>query len=521
MSLTTTEEGLSQAAGKLSRLALPMAAALLLLGFWLRWQGADGSLWLDELWTLDFLSRLDSPLQIFIGPYLDNNHQLNSLYLYFLPEITAPRVLRGFAIACGTAGVLAAGLIGARRGAAGLLIYMAVFAVDFPYVSLGSEARGYAGLHLCWLLAIYLAEPREDGGAVRRRWALAAVALLGTLSHLLFVFGLVAIALWQFDRRFPATRRLRPTHDRVLSDLRPTVWAVGLPLLVTVACWQIYGKYLGAVPVWQGDNLSAVAERLARAFAYLLGLPATTPVGLGLGLSLSALGGLYLLHRRLAPERERQWRAFYVLCLLTGPLALLWMEQFRYLHLFSTAVLLLVADALTSLAAAGEVGSVLMALVFAAFAVGQSGQLESFYADKRGDSVGLLGYAASHGPGPAATIGGFHDFGDRLLLSGAARWLPRGKDLTYVSLAAHPDWLLVRRPGPAPRFCPTLELRPGARNRHLLTEKNAIPVEDSSCPWVIELPIADGKPDLYRLEKRAAYWGLSGFHGRLFLRVGP
>ena len=83
-----------------------LAAALLLLGGYLRWQAAAGDLWLDELVTLELLQRLNSPFAIVWGGYFDNNHQLNSLFLYFLPEVEAPRLLRGLSLFCGVVSLL-------------------------------------------------------------------------------------------------------------------------------------------------------------------------------------------------------------------------------------------------------------------------------------------------------------------------------------------------------------------------------------------------------------------------------
>jgi len=56
---------------------------LLGLGFALRLPGMMHDLWLDEIWSITLIRKLSSPLGIFTEIRYDNNHWLNSLYLYF------------------------------------------------------------------------------------------------------------------------------------------------------------------------------------------------------------------------------------------------------------------------------------------------------------------------------------------------------------------------------------------------------------------------------------------------------
>ncbi|HEY1302347.1 MAG TPA: hypothetical protein VGF24_02280, partial [Vicinamibacterales bacterium] len=55
---------------------------LLTAAIGLRVIAARGDLWLDELWSLSFARQLDSPLQIWTSIHHDNNHPLNTLYLF-------------------------------------------------------------------------------------------------------------------------------------------------------------------------------------------------------------------------------------------------------------------------------------------------------------------------------------------------------------------------------------------------------------------------------------------------------
>ena len=118
------------------------STAILLVSAAPRYFGAQGDLWLDEIWTLDIASNTDHAYLIFWGPYLDNNHLLNTFYIYLVDTQSPPNVLRGLAIAAGIASVAVAGLIGLRRSRREALINMLLFGLSYAMVHYASEARG-------------------------------------------------------------------------------------------------------------------------------------------------------------------------------------------------------------------------------------------------------------------------------------------------------------------------------------------------------------------------------------------
>src|SRR5438094_8386876 len=83
---------------------LAIAAA----GLTLRLLGARGDLWLDEIWSLTLLKPLTSIDQIFWRVNYDNNHFLNSAYLYLVGPDTSPLIQRGLSIMLGVFTILAA-----------------------------------------------------------------------------------------------------------------------------------------------------------------------------------------------------------------------------------------------------------------------------------------------------------------------------------------------------------------------------------------------------------------------------
>ena len=86
---------------------------------------ARGDLWLDEIWSIDFARAASTPLDIF-AIHHDNNHVLNTLYLYVVRSQSATYAFRLFAILCGIGSVIAAGLAASEWGRAETVGAMAV-----------------------------------------------------------------------------------------------------------------------------------------------------------------------------------------------------------------------------------------------------------------------------------------------------------------------------------------------------------------------------------------------------------
>src|SRR5262249_34317686 len=130
--------------------------------------GARGDLWLDEIWTLLLIAPVRSMGEILLDIGHDNNHHLNSIYLYLIGPHASPLAQRGLAVALGTATVVVAGLAAAPRGPARIFA-MLLFAFAYPMVHYGSEARGYAGLVLFLLLAAFFLQHALDRSDWRLR----------------------------------------------------------------------------------------------------------------------------------------------------------------------------------------------------------------------------------------------------------------------------------------------------------------------------------------------------------------
>ncbi|MDX8477817.1 hypothetical protein RFN28_04895 [Mesorhizobium sp. VK24D] len=242
-------------------------AAIVAAGLVLRLLGARGDLWLDEIWSLVLLEPLTSIDQIFWRINHDNNHFLNSLYLYLAGPDALPLLQRGLSIALGVGAIVAAGA--AARGRWAAVVTSLLFAISYPMVHYGSEARGYAGLVLFTLLSIVFLERRLD--KLGSGFAFGVIVLLGFLSHLIMIETVAVLVTWTARLVWRRTGSL----DRVNVELGQIFAPAFLAVLPLAACMLIgrlrFGFTIGgALPF----SFQAFAQGYGGMIRYLFGLPA-------------------------------------------------------------------------------------------------------------------------------------------------------------------------------------------------------------------------------------------------------
>ncbi|MER9682360.1 hypothetical protein NKJ23_24065 [Mesorhizobium sp. M0184] len=349
-----------------------MLAALMIAvtGLVLRLLGARGDLWLDEIWSFALIEPLTSIDQIFWHVNHDNNHFLNSVYLYLIGPDASPLMQRGLSIAFGVATIGAAAVSAASRGRQAMIATSLLFAVSYPMVHYGSEARGYAGLVLFTLLSVVFLERRLDN----RRWsgaALAAAILFGFLCHLTMIGMVAVLAIWTAWLAWQRTAKV----GRVVADLAsiflPGLLAV-LPLAVGVfvGC-RLFGFSVGGVSPF---SIAAFAQGYGGMIRSLFGLPpwfgdgpyvvvACGLVGLSAGVwrgrraSLYAIGiiGLPLL-MTAAHLPNLEFPRYFI---ISGTLLLLWAGEMIGRGLDARGTVRLLAMGALAIVVSGSISSLL------------------------------------------------------------------------------------------------------------------------------------------------------------------
>lgn len=246
--------------------------AVALVGLALRLFAASGDLWLDEIWSHELVGRLTSIDQVFWRINHDNNHFLNSVHLYLFGPDTPSVVQRALSIVLGVGTVVAAVAVTADRGQVTQVMAGLLFAVSYPMVHYGSEARGYSGLILFTLASILCLERVLN----RRgsRLTLAVAVLFGFLSHLTMlgtVLVLVLWAAWLLLRRGDGAFRAGVETVRIF--LPP--FLVALPLAICIALSaRAFGFTVGGSTPFTLDAFVAGYSGMIRS---LFGLPSPLP----------------------------------------------------------------------------------------------------------------------------------------------------------------------------------------------------------------------------------------------------
>ena len=176
--------------------------------FVLRLPGLWTDLWLDELWSLQNVRAAGHWWDLFLGTRIDNNHHLNSLYLYLVGPDASPVVYRLLAFVSGIGVVATAWVIGARESRLAAVVAAVLFGSSYLMVFYASEARGYATVVWLTLAAWYCIQQYAD--TPRAVWAVgfAACSIAGVMAHQTYMMFFVGAYVW-FEAHQSTRRTLR------------------------------------------------------------------------------------------------------------------------------------------------------------------------------------------------------------------------------------------------------------------------------------------------------------------------
>lgn len=182
-----------------SRLTGRIPFFFILAPFILRALPCSNAFWFDEIWSWQIARYVRWPWQIITEPLAqsDNNHPLNTLWLYLLGDTSQWWLYRLLSLFTGCAMVLLILRKEAKIARFSLYTVSLLLGLSFPLITYSSEARGYAPMLLCAVAGYYLL--RDRGGS--RIVTFAAICVFGLLSHLTFLHFLIAAAVWVLVER--------------------------------------------------------------------------------------------------------------------------------------------------------------------------------------------------------------------------------------------------------------------------------------------------------------------------------
>jgi hypothetical protein len=361
-------------------------AGLLLLGTALIVGAGRGTLWFDELLSLQWARSARHPWHILELYRHDNNHPVNTLWLMLAGEDRHPWVYRGLSMFSGLVVLMLVWLAARRLSEKFAWVPLLLAATSFPLVLYASEARGYAPALACLLGAWLVVSTRGDGGAVWRVPVFWLLCLGAMFSHGTSLVILAALGVYFLVDRWERGWGW-------VSTLGGAALWFGLPLAAAALFWFLFLR----VMIIAGGPEYTLPQVLAHFFGYSFGIP-----GAGPGPWAIALAGLAVLTAALVYGRfpDPATRVFFAGAVAVFPaLSLLATDTtylyFRYFLVCLPFVYLLAAPVAGNLAVRGPVWRTALAGLLAAMVAGQIPRLAALIGHGRGDYAAALARIAS------------------------------------------------------------------------------------------------------------------------------
>ncbi len=411
-------------------------------------------LWLDEIWTLWMLGQeVKEPLDLVRGAMRhDNNHLLNSAWLYALGPHRPSIVYRLPAILAGVAAIAIAWAIGRQRSRAAARLAAVAFAISYLLVNCQSEARGYGMLSACVLAGQWAmqarffrghgeAVPAAEGVPVHAAWFNVA-CLVGFVSHATFVLWYLAALPWTAVKIAAAQGSVARKCGALAA------WhALPLATLATVYLGFYRGMTIGGGPE------SSLFATVCQTLSLLAGGPAGLPGSLIVAGCVATIGIMCLVQ---AARRAADEAVFFLLAILVVPAAVLAVAPIahyaiRYLLVPSIILLMLITRELPELCR----GSRLLRGVVVAFAVAAAGgnlaRDAMLVARGRGGYAATLEWMRSASADPQGVITCYsnHEFRNRLLVAYHSAAIPGARYRLFDAGSLPPhgaEWYILFDP---------------------------------------------------------------------------
>ena len=410
-------------------------AAIIATGALLRALAAGGELWLDEIWSFRLAQGLTSPAGVFTALHHDNNHHLNSLYLYFVHESPVWVRYRLHSLVAGVGTILLAGIIGRREADQPTALAATLLTSgSFLLTLYASEARGYALAVFFAFLAVPLAARFLVTGRVVWAAAYALTSVLGLSSHLTFLHALLGLVVWTACRAVRHPGRW------------PLIWSlILLHAVPLVALALLYWIDLRHVIVGGGPILT-ISEVVARIASLAVGGPEDGPWrGPAAAAAIVAGVASVIAVRRAGSDL---WVLFVVAGLVAPGLTLLVVDTpllFERYFLVAAAFMTLSFGWLIALMARRSFW--IAVTVAGAYVAGNGVHTMRLIESGRGNYLAALRYIEERSTQRPATIGGDHDFRQGRLVEFYRDILGRGGDIEYHTppewAPAGPEWMLT------------------------------------------------------------------------------
>ena len=415
------------------------SAVLLVVAVAIRVRAAQNDLWLDEIWSLDLAHQISSPGEVFYHIHSDNNHYLNSLWLYFCgfqgnwPGYRMPSVLAG----SGT--VALAWLIGRRRDITNAVTAMVLTGFSYALILYSSEARGYSTLIFFSILSYYLL----DCYLRDRRWQIALLfsfsACFGLISHLEFTTFFFSSFLW-------ASYRLIKSGPGFKEAVVSLAFCYAIPTLLLALLYRVDIRYM----VIGGGDHPGLFNCYATSLAWALGMPPPFPTWATFGIA----GLIFMVCLHQLWREKSDLIVFFVSTVVVMPilLAITQGSEVLYVRYFIVSIaffLLLMSFLLASLYTSwGSKGKILCGFLLIGYVIANGWHLMALLKFGRGNNGQAIQYLLQNSKETPPTVGGDQDFRIGTVVDFYNR-IETGNPLKYVTMNKWPangvEWFIYEK----------------------------------------------------------------------------
>ncbi|MEE8573994.1 MAG: glycosyltransferase family 39 protein [Thermodesulfobacteriota bacterium] len=423
--------------------AIAVAASLLIIFSLLRLYCSFGSLWFDEISSIGFANQLNSASEALTLIRHDNNHILNTVYLYMVGKDGGAVSYRLFSVLTGSVSLALLYFIGRRRGAVEALVALFLGGLSFPLIVYSSEARGYAPAIMFALFSfIFITEGRQKKTAYL--FALFWVStILGFLSHLSFIYIYLALGVWSV---YPVISKKK--KDGTLELIK---WHA-VPIALLFSLYLINTRHL-VIGGGHHYSLSAVVIRAASAAVGAPDYGIWIIPGMIAAIAIFA-GGLISVKKSESNETRGEW-IFFLCAIIVAPALILIVRRpevlyFRYFIICFPFFYLLMAHLLAGIFSKNKTAFTVILILFSILNLCH---IYSFLRSERGDYLSATLHMAENTKVNEIYVASNHDLQVRTGLAYLLPKLPEGKRMIYLTYSDWkdrpefaPDWFIYVSP---------------------------------------------------------------------------
>lgn len=403
----------------------PAALAIITLAAVVMALSARGDLWFDEILSFQWAKNAKSPADIFALFRHDNNHPVNTLWIYLLGPGWPALIYRFLSICAGVGSLVLIYLITGMLTPKARWPILVWSAGSYAFILYFSEARGYGVAIACTLAAFWILLHTKRVPSSLWIAIFWGVTVLGLLSHATLIYPLAALGVWVLACSVSEHQPWR----RILFAC--ITWFL-LPVLVAAIYYVFFLKPM----IIAGGPRYSLLQIFSDFFAYGLGWPLSPQwTGAVVTLSFALLVAAWVWGRFRVPHM----RLFLAMVIVVFPMLGLFASgaeflYFRYFLVCLPFVFFLIAGLIERLVESkpkwliAAWGLVIICLLF------QTPRISALIVHGRGGYNEAMRYIANS---PAAEKSVFSDHD---MLVGMVIAFYRGSAPSYDGIRYYPNW---------------------------------------------------------------------------------